>query len=94
MSPLLANIALTGLEECLNVSYKEVHRNRNGTEDVTYYSQGNYRVTRYTDDFVIFTKTKENIRRVKGLLEPHLHEQGLKLAENKTHITHTRGSIS
>ena len=89
LSPLLANIALTGLEECLNVSYKEVHRNRNGTEDVTYYSQGNYRVTRYADDFVIFAKTKEDIGRVRGLLEPYLHERGLELAENKTHITHT-----
>lgn len=89
LSPLLANIALTGLEKYLNISYKEVHRDRDGVEDITYYSKGNYRVIRYADDFVIFAKTKEEIEQVRDLLEPYLLERGLELAEEKTNITHT-----
>ncbi len=46
LSPLLANIALTGLEECLNIKYRESHINNNGEIRVTYYSQGKYRVVR------------------------------------------------
>ena len=57
LSPLLANIALTGLEECLNISYKEENYNQNGEKRITYRTNGNYRVVRYADDFVIFSKT-------------------------------------
>ena len=89
LSPLLANIALTGLEKYLNVTYKKVYRDRNGVEDITYYSQGNYRVVRYADDFVIFAKTKEEIEQVRNLIDPYLSERGLELAEDKTNITHT-----
>ena len=94
LSPLLANIALTGLEEYLNITYREVHRNRNGIEDITYHSQGNYRVTRYADDFVIFSKTREEIEQVRGILEPYLCERGLELAEEKTKITHTHDGFN
>ena len=89
LSPLLANMALTGLEKYLKISYREVYRDRNGVEDITYYSQGNYRVARYADDFVIFAKTKEEIEQVRNLIEPYLSERGLELAEDKTNITHT-----
>ena len=52
ISPLLANIALTGLEEYLNITYKEVNQNT-GDKEYTYYaSKGNYRVVGYADDFV------------------------------------------
>ena len=94
LSPLLANIALTGLEEYLNISYKEIQRDRNGVEDITYYSQGNYRVVRYADDFVIFAKTKEEIDEVRSILEPYLSERGLVLAEDKTNITHTHNGFN
>ena len=89
LSPLLANIALTGLEEYLNITYKAVKHDKNGDEYVTYATKGNYRVVRYADDFVIFAKTKEEINEVRNILEPYLDERGLELAEDKTHITHT-----
>ena len=89
LSPLLANIALTGLEECLNISYKEENYNQNGEKRITYRTYGNYRVVKYADDFVIFSKTKEEIEEVRNLLEPYLDERGLELAEDKTRITHT-----
>ena len=89
LSPLLANIALSGLEECLNISYKEENYNQNGETQSTYRTYGNYRVVRYADDFVIFSQTKDEIEKVKNILEPYLNERGLELAEDKTKITHT-----
>ena len=51
ISPLLANIALTGLEEYLNITYKEVNQSINDKEYTYYASKGNYRVVRYADNF-------------------------------------------
>jgi len=84
LSPLLANIALDGLEELLNISYRK--RTRDGY--VFYVTEGNYRVVRYADDFVIFANSKEDIEAVYDILNPYLRERGLELAEEKTRITH------
>jgi len=85
LSPLLANIALTGMENMLNISHREKTR-KNG---FTYYmSSGKYRMVRYADDFVIFAQNKKDIEAVYGILEPYLEDRGLKLAEDKTKITH------
>lgn len=88
LSPLLANIALTGLEKCLNITYKKQVENRKGSISVYYRTKGKYRVTRYADDFIIFAKNKEDIEMVPELLKPYLKERGLILAEDKTKITH------
>lgn len=85
LSPLLANIALTGMEDCLGISYNKVTR-KNGS--ITYNAKGNYRMTRYADDFVIFAKSKDEIEKVYDILNPYLEERGLILAEDKTRITH------
>ena len=90
LSPLLANIALTGLEEYLNITYKEIsYTNKKGEKITTYQTNGKYRVVRYADDFVIFAKTKEDIENIPYILEPYLEERGLELAEEKTNIAHT-----
>ena len=94
LSPLLANIALSGLEEYLNISYKEEYYYQNGEKHTTYRTNGKYRVVRYADDFVIFSKTKEEIGKVRNLLEPYLDERGLELAEDKTRITHTHNGFT
>ena len=85
LSPLLANIALTGMEDCLGISYKHKRVRENY---YTYVTQGNYRMVRYADDFVIFAKTREEIEEVYALLKPYLDERGLILAEDKTKIVH------
>ena len=90
LSPLLANIALTGMEECLNISYRKKTSNRNGKPYTTYITQGKYRMTRYADDFVIFAKTEEDILKVPEILEPYLVKRGLTLAEDKTKNSHLR----
>ena len=85
ISPLLANIALHGMEDALNVKY---YRNgaRNGT--VYYTNASKYVVIRYADDFVVLCKTKEDAEEVYGLLTPYLKDRGLELAQDKTKITH------
>ena len=84
LSPLLANIALHGMEETLKISYRK--RTRKGY--VYYATEGNYRMVRYADDFVIFANSKEDIEVVYDILKPYLEERGLELAEDKTRITH------
>lgn len=84
LSPLLANIALNGLEETLKISYRKRTRN----DYVFYVTEGNYRVVRYADDFVIFANSKEDIEAIYDILNPYLKERGLELAEDKTRITH------
>ena len=68
------------MEKALGISYKE------------YPSQivpkGNYRMSRYADDFLIFAKTKEDIGKVPELLENYLNERCLILSEEKTKISH------
>ena len=85
LSPLLANIALNGMEDILNITYNKITpKNRN----VYYVTKGKYRMVRYADDFVIFAKSKEDIDAIPEILNPYLEERGLTLAEDKTHITH------
>jgi RNA-directed DNA polymerase len=85
LSPLLANIALNGMEKILKITYKKITK-KNG---YVYYSTiGKYRMVRYADDFVIFAQSKENIEALYDILDPYLKERGLQLAEEKTRIVH------
>jgi RNA-directed DNA polymerase len=81
VSPLLANIALHGMEETLGVKY------RSNGEHYTLTSKS-VGVVKYADDFVIVCKTKEEAQSMYGRLKPYLDKRGLTLAEDKTKITH------
>ena len=85
LSPLLANIALHGLEDCLNISYYESQSK--GYPVIS--TQGKYRVVRYADDFLIFATNEEDIKAVPNILQPYLDDRGLILAEDKTGFTTT-----
>jgi len=85
LSPLLANIALNGMEKVLKISHKKKIR-KNG--QVYYMTNGKYRVVRYADDFLIFAQNKEDIEAIYDILNPYLEDRGLELAEDKTKITH------
>lgn len=82
VSPLLANIALHGMEEELGVKY--YHDPRNG------YILGRQSVgtVKYADDFIIACKTKEEAISIYERLKPYLTKRGLTLAEDKTKTTH------
>jgi RNA-directed DNA polymerase len=77
VSPLLANIALHGMEEAIGVKH-----------DYRGQLIGKRAVVRYADDFVCFCETREDAERVQGILTEWLKERGLTLSEEKTRIVH------
>lgn len=81
ISPLLANVALHGMEKELGVRYRP-----NGK----YYTLNSKSVgvVKYADDFVIVCKTKEEALSMYERLKPYLNKRGLTLAEDKTKVTH------
>ncbi|ACA57421.1 group II intron reverse transcriptase/maturase [Clostridium botulinum] len=82
ISPLLANIALHGMEEELGVKYQFTKRQGYCLRD------NSIGIVKYADDFVILCKTKEEAETMYERLSPYLKKRGLELAEDKTGITH------
>lgn len=78
VSPLLANIALHGMEEELGII-----RNKRG-----HLKEQNRIVVRYADDFLVMCKTKEDAEAVSEQLNNWLAKRGLIMSEEKTRITH------
>ncbi|MFT8352578.1 group II intron reverse transcriptase/maturase [Clostridium saccharoperbutylacetonicum] len=83
ISPLLANIALHGMEEELGVRYK---KNTQGH----YLDSNSIGIVKYADDFVILCKSREEAKSMYDKLKPYLEKRGLSLAEDKTRVTHIR----
>ena len=88
ISPVLANIALNGLERCLRerfpVQGKGAERGR----------AAQVHLIRYADDFVITGHSKELLETaVKPLVESFLIQRGLVLSPEKTLITHVTGGF-
>ena len=87
ISPLLANIALDGLEEKLDIKYiwrKDKRKPQGGS----YLNESERTYVRYADDFVVLCKTQEDACIVKELLKRELKKLGLELSDEKTRITH------
>ena len=83
ISPVLANLALDGLDRRLRERYplrgKGSDRGR----------KAGVHLIRYADDFIITGKTKELLNEeVRPLVESFLLERGLELSAEKTKITH------
>jgi len=74
LSPLLMNIALHGMEDYVT---KELGK------------KNQIKVIRYEDDFVIFGKTLEDVRKAKELTIEFLKPAGLNLSKTKTLIGHS-----
>ncbi len=79
ISPLLANIALHGMEKALGVKY-----NKRGE------SNGKRILVRYADDFVVFCESKEDAVQIREILNNWLNQRGLLLSEEKTRIVHLK----
>ena len=81
ISPVLANLALDGLEKTLRAAFPNSrHARRHQMVNLI----------RYADDFVITGRSREVLEgEVKPLVERFLHERGLELSPEKTLITHT-----
>lgn len=82
ISPLLANIALHGMEQELGVQYRYVNGAgyRLKSDSVA--------VVRFADDFIILSKSRDKAESMYSKLQPYLKKRGIKLAEDKTKITH------
>lgn len=77
ISPLLANIALHGMEQSLDIKY-----------DKRGQIIGNRIVIRYADDFVCLCETQEDATTVVNHLQQWLGQRGLQLNREKTKIVH------
>jgi RNA-directed DNA polymerase len=77
VSPLLANIALHGMEQALGIK-RDSHGN----------SRSSRAVVRYADDFVVFCRTQEDTIVCIRILEEWLAKRGLQFSEEKTRIVH------
>ncbi|MGV0107355.1 Group II intron-encoded protein LtrA [Nostoc sp. DSM 114160] len=77
VSPLLANIALHGLEKAIGIK----HDNRGQLI-------GKRAIVRYADDFVIFCETKEDAEKTVTILNNWMKDRGLSLSDEKTKIVH------
>ena len=86
ISPLLANIALDGMESYLFNGLKKEY-NFKTTEG--FINGSKLAVISYADDFVIIHKNKEVILRAKELLINWLKTRGLELSQEKTKLVHS-----
>lgn len=80
-SPVLANMALDGLEAKLRERFPKPGPRGSSKEKVNF--------VRFADDFIITGKSKQVLENeVKPLVEAFMRERGLELSPEKTHITH------
>jgi RNA-directed DNA polymerase len=89
ISPLLANIALHGLETHLSTKFP-VRKTRIGQPNGKMEEIGEARLIRYADDFVVFHAKEETIKAVKIEVENWLKDLGLSLNPDETRICHTK----
>ena len=89
LSPLLANIALSALDDhfdqqwrqCMSNDYQRAKRRRNG--------KANYRIIRYADDFVIMVSgDRHHAEELREEVAAVLAPLGLRLAPEKTAVVH------
>lgn len=83
ISPVLSNMTLDGIEEIIKKKYwtsnKGNVRVQNNKHKVYF--------TRYADDFIVTADSRQILLEVKEIITEFLNERGLKLSEEKTHIT-------
>ncbi len=75
ISPLLANIALHGMEEAVQQAYTR--------------KEGIPQFVRYADDFVVLHPSEEGVMKARVILEGWLKDMGLELKPSKTRVSHT-----
>lgn len=78
VSPLLANIALNGIEELTH--YKSYDKNKGGIYSV-------YSTIRYADDMVIILRPQDDAELALNKVKKFLAERGMNVSEAKTKIT-------
>jgi RNA-directed DNA polymerase len=87
ISPLLANIALHGLETVLSKAYPQRIQTKDGWE------RWRPLVIRYADDFVILHRDRDVIEHCREMAQTWLRDIGLELKPSKTRLAHTLEEI-
>ena len=85
ISPLLANIALHGLEELVQARFPRRRERVNGKEQ----NIAPPHVIRYADDFVVLHRDEAVVREARQVIAEWLKGMGLELKPSKTRIGHT-----
>lgn len=87
ISPVLANIALDGLEDALARRFS--YSKRAGKHSRMISARNQVHLIRYADDFVITAKSRELLTdEVLPLVRSFMAERGLELSMEKTKVTH------
>ena len=89
ISPLLANVALHGLETAIRDAFPHTK----SLQSQKHKRCWKPRVIRYADDFVIIHPDLEAIKRAKEIVEGWLAGMGLELKASKTRITHSLQAV-
>lgn len=92
ISPLLANIALDGMERLLTAFkkvkvYQYIPKGRKKSRTVEKHSD-KYGYIRYADDFIVTAETKSDIEAIIPTLNKWLASRGLELNPDKTNVVH------
>ena len=92
ISPLLANVALNGMENALQKLYDK-KRNIPGKKSLLH-NQGKFTYTRYADDFIMAHPNFELFLEGIDTIKEFLKDIGLEINEEKTSITVTNERIN
>lgn len=96
ISPLLANIALSVLDEAIMAPWAAGgdQATQSGRAKRRYHGVGNWRIVRYADDFVILTNgSRDDAQRLHEQVAGVLAGIGLRLSPSKTRIAHLSEGI-
>lgn len=96
ISPLLANIALSALDEAVMAPWAEGgdQATQHGRAKRRSHGKGNWRIVRYADDFVIMTNgSRDDVEHLQHQVSQVLAGIGLRLSPAKTRIAHLSEGI-
>lgn len=96
ISPLLANIALSVLDEAITAPWMPGgdQSTQSARAKRRYHGLGNWRIVRYADDFVIMTNgNREDAQHLRKQVAEVLAGIGLRLSPSKTRVTHLSEGI-
>ncbi|WP_141295827.1 group II intron reverse transcriptase, partial [Planktothrix agardhii] len=88
ISPLLANIALHGMEERVK-QYAETLKGKQNKQ----HKRESLSLIRYADDFVIIHDDLNVVKKCQEIIAKWLSDMGLELKPSKTKLTHTLNKI-
>lgn len=85
ISPIIANIALNGLETALA---RVFYSRKNGNIDKHHMNKHKVHFVRFADDFVVTADSLETAHEILTIVKTFLEPRGLALSEEKTLVTH------